>query len=77
MSLPNRMQPLYYLKLHQGWDRSNCRAVGEPADGFESSRVEWVPLDTILALIGDGQISSGTTIAALLYTLAQDTPDNH
>ncbi len=46
--------------------------VGEPEDDFESSRVEWVPLDTILDLIGAGQISSGTTLAALLYTLAQD-----
>jgi hypothetical protein len=41
-------------------------------DSFESSRIEWVPLNTVPDLIGAGQISSGTTLSALLYTLAQD-----
>ncbi|MGH3184509.1 MAG: hypothetical protein ACRDOH_34920 [Streptosporangiaceae bacterium] len=47
--------------------------IGEPQDDFESSRIEWVPLATIPGLIDTGQISSATTLAALLYTLAQDT----
>jgi hypothetical protein len=39
---------------------------------FESSRILWVPLRTIPSLIDAGQISSGTTLVALLYTLTQD-----
>ena len=60
--------------VHHLYRASNATRIGAPEDDFESSRVEWVPLDTIPGLIGAGQISSGTTLAALLYTLAQDGP---
>jgi 8-oxo-dGTP pyrophosphatase MutT (NUDIX family) len=43
--------------------------VGDPIDGFESERIEWVPLADIRALIGTGQITSATTQASLLYAL--------
>jgi 8-oxo-dGTP pyrophosphatase MutT (NUDIX family) len=58
--------------VHHVFRADSATQIGEPVDGFESSRVEWVPLNTVPALIGAGQISSGTTLAALLYTLAQD-----
>lgn len=51
--------------------------IGAPEDDFESSRIEWVPLDTIPTLIQAGQISSGTTLAALLYTLTEDASGTH
>jgi hypothetical protein len=35
---------------------------------------DWVPLDTVPGLISAGEISSATTLAALLYTLVQDGP---
>jgi 8-oxo-dGTP pyrophosphatase MutT (NUDIX family) len=45
--------------------------IGNPEDSFESERIEWVPLADICRLIGSGQITSGTTIAALLYVLTE------
>jgi 8-oxo-dGTP pyrophosphatase MutT (NUDIX family) len=59
--------------VHHLYRADTATRIGEPEDDFESSRIEWVPLDTIQGLISTGQISSGTTLAALLYTLAQDT----
>lgn len=44
--------------------------VGDPADGFESERIEWVPLAGIRTLITAGHITSGTTVAALLYLIS-------
>jgi hypothetical protein len=35
-----------------------------------------VPLADIPALIGQGEISTGTTLAALLYTLTRQPPGN-
>jgi len=60
--------------VHHLYRADSATRIGAPEDDFESSRVEWVPLDTIAGLIAAGQISSGTTLAALLYTLAQDGP---
>jgi hypothetical protein len=39
----------------------------EPADGFESERIAWVALSDLRSLIDKGEITSGTTLAALLY----------
>ncbi len=58
--------------VHHLYRARSATRIGAPEDDFESSRVEWVPLDTIRGLIDAGQVSSGTTLAALLYTLAQD-----
>ncbi|HEV2376687.1 MAG TPA: NUDIX hydrolase [Streptosporangiaceae bacterium] len=43
--------------------------IGIPADGFESERIEWVPLADVSTLIEKGHITSGTTLAVLLYVL--------
>jgi hypothetical protein len=58
--------------VHHLYRAGSATRIGPPEDDLESSRVEWVPLETIPGLIDAGQISSGTTLAALLYTLAQD-----
>ena len=41
--------------------------IGDPTDAFESERIEWVPLTDVPALIAEGDITSGTTLSALLY----------
>ena len=45
--------------------------VGEPA---EVSRVEWVPLRSVPALIGEGQIWNAGSLVALLRLLTMDGP---
>ena len=45
--------------------------IGEPADAFESERVDWVPLSDVPGLAERGDVVSGTTLAALLYVLAR------
>jgi 8-oxo-dGTP pyrophosphatase MutT (NUDIX family) len=79
---PGPLEPLLRVEptpgistsVHHLYRAHSATRTSEPIDDFESSRVEWVPLDAISGLIGAGEISSGTTLAALLYTLAQDTP---
>jgi 8-oxo-dGTP pyrophosphatase MutT (NUDIX family) len=56
--------------VHHIYLADNASRIGEPRDGFESSRVEWVALGTVRDLVARGEISSGTTLAALLYTIA-------
>jgi hypothetical protein len=46
-------------RRHPGW---------RPTHAFESSRIDWIPLDNIPALIARDDTSVGTTLAALLYT---------
>jgi len=52
---------------HHIYLADSATAIGEPADGFESERVAWVPLSNSRSLIDKGEITSGTTLAALLY----------
>jgi 8-oxo-dGTP pyrophosphatase MutT (NUDIX family) len=58
--------------VHHLYRADQARHVGPPEDDFESERVAWVPLCDIPALIARGEIASGTTLAALLYTLTSD-----
>lgn len=44
--------------------------LGEPQDDHESEENSWVQLLEIPELIGSGDISSGTTLVALLHVLA-------
>ena len=62
--------------MHHVYRADSATRIGPPEDDFESSRVDWVPLDTIPGLIAAGEISSATTLAALLYTIVQDDPGN-
>jgi ADP-ribose diphosphatase len=55
---------------HHIYRTSEATRAGEPADAYEAERIDWVPLADVAALIARGQITSSTTQAALLYTLA-------
>ena len=52
---------------HHIYAADGAAHAGDPADSFESERIEWVPLADIRGLIAGGHITSGTTVAALLY----------
>ena len=45
--------------------------VGEAVDKCEAERMAWLPLSELRALIEKAEITSGTTIAALLYLLSE------
>jgi 8-oxo-dGTP pyrophosphatase MutT (NUDIX family) len=67
-----RVQPTPGLtnSEHHVYRADGATYRGEPVDGFESQRVAWVPLADVPALIGRGEIVSGTTLVALLYVLS-------
>lgn len=44
--------------------------VGEPTDGEEAARIEWVPVDRILDLVRRGEVLGSGAIVPLLYYLA-------
>lgn len=45
--------------------------AGSPADEIESERVAWLPLTEIRSMIARAKITSGTTLAALLYIFGE------
>ncbi len=55
---------------HEIYQASAAARIGEPADGIESERIEWVPLADVRSLTSRGEIASGTTLAALLYVIS-------
>lgn len=55
---------------HHIYQADGATHLGNPADGIESERVAWLPLASVPSLIGNGEITSGTTLAALLYVLS-------
>jgi 8-oxo-dGTP pyrophosphatase MutT (NUDIX family) len=79
---PGPLKPLFTVQptpgistsVHHIFCADSATRIGAPEDDFESSRIDWVPLATIPELISAGEISSATTLAALLYTIVQDRP---
>lgn len=79
---PGPLQPLLYTQPTNGISDSqhfifradDAEQIGQPAEEWESERIEWVPLADVHRLIGKRDIVSGTTIAALLYVLTDTTP---
>lgn len=75
---PGPLRPLIYTQPTPGLMNSehhifradSAEYIGPPVDGFESERVEWVPLDDTRRLIDKRDIVTGTTLVALLYLLA-------
>jgi len=75
------MTPLVYTQPspglmtaeHHVFQTESAEYIGEPEDGFESERVEWVPLGDIRTLIAKGDISAGTSLVALLLLVAERT----
>jgi len=57
--------------VHHVYLAHTADLIGPPEDDFESSKIAWVPLDSLPDLISRGEISSGTTLAALLYARTQ------
>jgi predicted NUDIX family NTP pyrophosphohydrolase len=54
---------------HHVFRANSAEPVGDPADGMESDRAAWVPLASVRSLIDKGEITSGSTAAALLYLI--------
>lgn len=52
--------------LHQVYRAEGAEYVGPPEDDFESSRIEWVPLDQIPDLVRKGEIRAPAMATALL-----------
>jgi 8-oxo-dGTP pyrophosphatase MutT (NUDIX family) len=72
LTLLLRVQPTPGISdsVHHVYRADAAELTGPPQDHFESDQVSWVPLAEIPDLISRGEISSGTTIAALLYALS-------
>jgi hypothetical protein len=51
---------------HRVYWSDTAERVGEPRDGFESERREWVPLTKVSEMISRGEIRSANAVAALL-----------
>ena len=62
--------------VHHIYLADGAEHIGPPEDNFESDHVSWVPLAGIPALVSQGEISIGTTLAALLYALTCQQPGN-
>ncbi|MGC9670980.1 NUDIX hydrolase [Planosporangium sp. 12N6] len=77
---PGPLRPLVYTQpspglmtsQHHIFQADSATYIGPPVDGFESERVEWVPLADVRRLIDERHIVSGTTLVALLYVLASE-----
>ena len=59
---------------HHIFKAHGAEKIGEPADAYESERIEWVPIGEIFPLIAKGDISAGTSMVALLYLIAESGP---
>ncbi len=72
------IEPLLYTQPSPGlmasehfiFQANAATYVGPPVDDFESDKIDWVPLSDVPSLIRDRNISSGTTMNALLFVLA-------
>jgi 8-oxo-dGTP pyrophosphatase MutT (NUDIX family) len=58
--------------VHSIYLADRAERIGPPEDDFESDRVSWVPLASVPSLIDRGEITTGTTLAALLYVIATE-----
>lgn len=52
---------------HHVYRADGAEHIGDPTDSFESDHVAWLPLASLRSLIDKGEITSATTLAALLY----------
>lgn len=43
--------------------------VGKPSDPGEAERIEWVPIETVRALVAHGEVLDGLSLTAVLYAL--------
>ena len=68
-----RVQPSSGLtdSEHHVFVTDDAVRVGEPADPWESERVDWVALAGVPDLIARGDLVGATTVSALLYLAAR------
>ncbi|TVL93313.1 NUDIX hydrolase [Streptomyces sp. SAJ15] len=59
-------QPGISTSHHRVYWSERAEHIGEPRDGFESTRREWVPLKSVPNLVARGEIRSANAVAALL-----------
>ncbi|SDI17360.1 NUDIX hydrolase [Nonomuraea jiangxiensis] len=66
-----RLRPLPGLSTirHHVFRVDSATYAGPPVDGFEAERIAWVPIRDLHDLIDRGDVSEGTTLAALLRLL--------
>jgi 8-oxo-dGTP pyrophosphatase MutT (NUDIX family) len=77
---PGQLQPLLVAQptagimdaAHHIFVGTSAAEVSAPADRFESSAIQWVPLADVPGLIAKQDILSASTMAALLLLLAAD-----
>ena len=56
---------------HHIYRADKATHIGDATDRHEADRVSWIPLADVRELIGKAAITSGTTLAALLYVLTE------
>lgn len=74
---PGPLQPLMQIEptpgisdsLHRIFRAFSAERISLPEDEFESSKIAWVPIGDIPAMVARGEITSGTTLASLLYAI--------
>lgn len=74
---PHQLRPLAYLQptsgildaAHHVFVADGATQISDPADGFESARIAWIPLEDASGLIDKGEIVSSTTATGMLYLL--------
>jgi 8-oxo-dGTP pyrophosphatase MutT (NUDIX family) len=57
--------------VHHIYLADGAQRIGPPEDDYESSRVAWMAIADVPAAVDRGEISSGTTLAALLHAITR------
>jgi 8-oxo-dGTP pyrophosphatase MutT (NUDIX family) len=65
-----RPSPGVHDGVHHIFVADGAERVGDPTD-VEAERIEWLPLESAPGLVARGEIGSASTVAALLYLMAQ------
>lgn len=55
---------------HEVYLARGAEYVGEPTDGEEAARVDWLPLDRVRELIARSEVEGSGSLVGLLYLLA-------
>ncbi len=71
---PRTLKPLMQLQsanglsdcIHHVYVSADAVHIGAPEDSDESDRLEWIALERIPELVGNGSITASTTAAALM-----------
>jgi len=68
-----RVQPSNGLSdsVHHVFRADGATHIGPPTDAWEAERIEWVPLADVRDMVGRGDVTCGTGMAALLYVLTE------